>query len=428
MLVSMEISPLQGRTSGQKAAYLIQYYKQLTSFHSINEKKKMKRYLTIFVLLCTASTVYGVHFNYYAGGFRANYDVYAWNSPFFDGPWSQTQDGTTSTSVSRSSTSVPQASFYALNDIRSETSTNSIRIQSLSIAEGAADTGAAYARARGFNRTQNALTYGLFYRIMPDANEQVGDDVIVYYNHTANIPVSIGTTFLRIGGSGTMDHIAITRGQLPPVTGEPARENEVLRFPDVNVTNGGPRDWFSGIHAFPALIGDVIGIFAENSTTVEGWGTMTGSIYSTFSMVLSVRTVLLGDSDYDNDVDFFDLANLAFNWLVGVEVVTEPPPDTDPPEPNPMQWASGGEPREIYGGGGSFDFSATMTAETAMDPSGGIQYEFQCTDVGGFSSGWQGSPTYTVLVGGSGQGLNFRSRARDLLGNTTGWSSTLPAY
>jgi hypothetical protein len=385
----------------------------------------MKRYLTIFVLLCTISTVHGAHFVYYAGGFRANYDVYAYNinGPLFDGPWSSTQDHTSSISAFRESYSVPQVYFKAYNNIGSTTSINSIRIQSFSVAVGTANTGTSYARAKGFNRTQYAQNYGIFYKIMPDANEQIGDDVRVYYNHTANILAS-GNTLLYIGGPGTMDHIAITRGQLTPVPTEPPREKEVLSFPDVNVTNGGPADWFSGIHAFPALIGDVIGIFAENSTAVEGWGVI-GSIDSMFSMVLSVEPVLLGDLDFDDDVDLFDLAKLANNWLV--DIGFDPIPDTTAPDPDPMEWASGGEPHETYNCHGNFYYCATMTAETATDPSGGVQYEFQCTDESAFSSGWQSSPSYSVSVATySGQNFHFRVRARDIHDNRTGWSSTLP--
>jgi hypothetical protein len=384
----------------------------------------MKRYLFLLILLCIVSTVQGAHFIYHAGGLRANYDVYAYNDPFYDGPWTSTQDSITTASVSKTAT-VSQAYSYAYNNIGSKTSNNSIRIQSFSIAEGATDYSYCYARGKGFGRTQNSQTKGIFYKIMPDANEQIGDDVMVYYNDLVSITAN-GTTNLRIGGPGTMDHIAITRGQLPPVTTEPVRDNEVLRFPDVNVTNSSNADWFSGIHTFPAKIGDIIGIFAENSTKVEGWGPLNGSIYSTFTMVLTVRPVLLGDLDYDDDVDFFDLAKLANNWLV--DIGQEPPLDTTPPTPNPMQWAAGGEPEEIYGGGGTFDYYATMTAKTATDPSGGIQYYFECTTESGFSSSWQGSPTYTVKVGGSGQGQTFRVRARDIHDNRTDWSSALPAY
>jgi hypothetical protein len=139
-------------------------------------------------------------------------------------------------------------------------------------------------------------------------------------------------------------------------------------------------------------------------------------------MILTVRPVLLGDLDDDDDVDLFDLAILANNWLV--DIGFDPLPDTTPPDPDPMDWAEGGEPREIQCPGG---YCATMTAKIATDPSGGVQYEFQCTDVGGFSSGWQGSPSYTVLVGTfDGHDNIFRVRARDIHDNRTDWSDALP--
>jgi hypothetical protein len=384
----------------------------------------MKRYLSVLILLCTVSSVQGAHFSYYAGGLRAYYEVYAQDPVYFDGPLDGTQYSTSYAFVVGTA-SVPQASSGARNDIWSETSNNSVRIQSYSTANGYASNSLCYASGWGFGRTQNSQTYGIYYKIMPDDDEQPGDDVMVYYNDMVNISAD-GHTYVRIGGPGTMDHIAITRGQLPPVPTEPNRDYEVLSFPQVEIPNS-DGDWFSGIHAFPAKIGDVIGIFAENYTKVADWGPLNSEVYySTHTMILTVRAVLSGDLDHDGDVDFFDLAKLANNWLEGVGG-GEPPIDEDPPTPDPMQWADGGEPKETYGGGGTFDYYAEMTAVIAIDPSGGVQYYFECTDVGGFSSGWQGSPSYTVLVGGSGQSLDFHVKARDIHGNETGWSPTLPA-
>jgi len=85
-----------------------------------------------------------------------------------------------------------------------------------------------------------------------------------------------------------------------------------------------------------------------------------------------------------------------------------------------------GEPREIYIGPTQFDYAATMIAVVAVDPSGPVQYFFECVSNSGFNSGWQLGNTYTVLVGRSGQALRFRVRARDAFGNVTGWSPTLP--
>ena len=380
----------------------------------------MKRYLFLLILLCIVSNVQGAHFSYHAGGFRAYYYVLADDYGLPDGPWSQTQNSTTAASVTGSA-AVTYARSYARNDINSKISSNSIRIILYSVSDGAADYASCYTSGWGYGTTQNSQTYGIFYKIIPDADEQYGDDVIVYYNDTAFVSSS-GTTHSILGGPGTMDHIAITRGQLPPGLTEPDRENEVLSFPKVELSNSGG-NWFSGVHPFPAKIGDVIGIFAQNRTDIIGLGPLAGSIESTFTMILTVRPVLLGDLDYDDDVDYFDLAILANNWLV--DVSSEPVPDTTPPTPNPMQWADGGAPKEIHCQGGDFGYCATMTAEIATDPSGGVQYYFECTNESDFSSGWQGSPSYTVLVGGSGQDNYFRVRARDILGNETGWSSTL---
>ena len=99
--------------------------------------------------------------------------------------------------------------------------------------------------------------------------------------------------------------------------------------------------------------------------------------------------------------------------------------DLKPPTPDPMQWASA--PRETYGGGGTFDYYATMTAANATDESAGVQYFFQCTTIGGLSSTWQSSTVYTVKVGRRDQGHRFHVKARDVHGNETGWSSELPA-
>ncbi|UCC98942.1 MAG: hypothetical protein JSW66_03460 [Phycisphaerales bacterium] len=99
--------------------------------------------------------------------------------------------------------------------------------------------------------------------------------------------------------------------------------------------------------------------------------------------------------------------------------------DLQPPTPDPLQWQS--VPRQTYGGGGTFDYWAEMSAVEATDTDGGIEYYFECTTDSGFSSGWQSSRTYRVRVGRRGQGHRFRVKARDAYGNETAFSSTLPA-
>ncbi len=107
--------------------------------------------------------------------------------------------------------------------------------------------------------------------------------------------------------------------------------------------------------------------------------------------------------------------------------------DVTAPTPNPMDWAPDGEPKEIYGGGGTWDYYATMTAVEATDASGVVEYYFQCTTDGRYSSpGWlsfePGEPcTYNVLVGQKNRHFYFRVKARDLYGNETDFSEALPA-
>jgi hypothetical protein len=101
--------------------------------------------------------------------------------------------------------------------------------------------------------------------------------------------------------------------------------------------------------------------------------------------------------------------------------------DLEPPAPDPMQWAVGGEPREVlHTPYGFSDYWAEMTAATATDDSGIVEYYFQCTTESDFSSKWQSSATYAVKVGRKGQAHRFRVKARDLYRSETGWSSLLP--
>jgi hypothetical protein len=115
-------------------------------------------------------------------------------------------------------------------------------------------------------------------------------------------------------------------------------------------------------------------------------------------------------------------------WSVVECATTLAPLDTTPPTPNPMQWdptvdpnGFDGTPHEIYGGGGTYDYSAAMRAVVAVDASGFVEYYFECSD-SRYSSVWQAPNTYTVLVGSRGRGFSFRVKARDLWGNETEWS------
>jgi hypothetical protein len=89
--------------------------------------------------------------------------------------------------------------------------------------------------------------------------------------------------------------------------------------------------------------------------------------------------------------------------------------------PNPMTWVVGLEPHA------SGSTAISMTATTASDSSGFVKYSFEETsgNPGGSDSGWQESPIYTDtgLEPGAQYTYKYKVRARDLYGNTTGWST-----
>lgn len=276
----------------------------------------MNRYLTVFVLLWVVNTVKGAHFSYYAGGLRAFCEVYVKDSTSSDGPYSDTKDDVSSAGTSEYA-EVTEAYSYADNSIWDANipDINSVCIRAISYADMIADNASCSGFGYGYGGTEDSETYGIYYRIMPDEGEELGGEVIVYYNDTISIS-SYGTTFAYVGGPGDMDHMAITRGQLPPVVTEPNSENEVLAWANLKLWDEAG-DWFSSVHTFPAQVGDVIGIFAENYTDVNDVGPSDSFIESDLWIVLTVEPVLAGDLDNDGKVDFCDFARFADNWLGG---------------------------------------------------------------------------------------------------------------
>jgi len=91
------------------------------------------------------------------------------------------------------------------------------------------------------------------------------------------------------------------------------------------------------------------------------------------------------------------------------------PPDTTPPTPNPMTWASNPA--------ATGPNSITMTATTASDISG-VEYFFDCLTTGGHDSSWQLSPTYTDTNLSPNTQYTYQVQARDKSANhnTTAFS------
>ncbi len=95
--------------------------------------------------------------------------------------------------------------------------------------------------------------------------------------------------------------------------------------------------------------------------------------------------------------------------------------DTTAPNPDPMTWSV--TPQAINRG------AIQMTATTATDDSGVVEYQFVCI-VGGPGctvSGWQSSPAYTAGGLNANAAYSFQVIARDLYNNVTTASATAVA-
>jgi hypothetical protein len=97
--------------------------------------------------------------------------------------------------------------------------------------------------------------------------------------------------------------------------------------------------------------------------------------------------------------------------------------DHTAPQPDPSEWET--EPHPLSSS------KIHMAAMTASDPSGGVQYQFECVGGGGHSADWQDSPEYTDTGLDASTEYTYRVRTRDVYNNISGYSdprsaTTLP--
>lgn len=115
-----------------------------------------------------------------------------------------------------------------------------------------------------------------------------------------------------------------------------------------------------------------------------------------------------------------DLAGNAFPGIANDTTwnFTATVPDTTPPAPNPMTWAT--PPTAIS------STAITMAATNASDPNG-VQYYFTCTSGGGHDSGWQSAAAYTDTGLLPSNTCTYTVKTRDSSPNANEGSSSAPA-
>ncbi len=118
---------------------------------------------------------------------------------------------------------------------------------------------------------------------------------------------------------------------------------------------------------------------------------------------------------------YSDYGSLGQYFITGSVPPASTSNDTTAPSPNPMGWSVA-----PYTAGSS---SISMTAITASDDSGLVEYQFTCVAgaSGCSSSAWQTSTSYTATGLSSGSAYSYQVVARDLYNNLTSASAIATA-
>lgn len=165
------------------------------------------------------------------------------------------------------------------------------------------------------------------------------------------------------------------------------------------------------------------------------WNTTTDANSGWVDSPVWEDTGLSHSTTYSYRVKALDVNNgLDTAWSNPPVSAKTPPPESDPPIPLKMAFQDDVEidgipckyDRDPFNSE-TLDWNVRMTAVEATDSSGGVEYFFQCTNSGGFSSGWQSERTYDRPIGGQHVDVWFKIRARDIYGNETDWSDTIRA-
>ena len=154
--------------------------------------------------------------------------------------------------------------------------------------------------------------------------------------------------------------------------------------------------------------GDLASYSVYRSTTLGSYGA---------ALATGLATSAYADNTAVNGTTYYYVVtavDVSTNESVVSAEVSATPNDTAPPVPNPITWES--TPTTIS------STEITMTATTASDSSGGVEYRF-LNDTTGALSAWQSSPTWTATGLEPGSNYTFKVRTQDALGNAGNYSA-----
>lgn len=248
------------------------------------------------------------------------------------------------------------------------------------------------------------------------------NDPINETNAVISATVPAGHYFLKIAGVGnsvtpysnydSLGQYFITGTVAPGVDATPPTPNPMtwLKTP-----NAGTSTNSISMQASVATDNSGSAVQYDFTCVIGGTGCVDSGWLTTNSYT---ATGLQAGTSYSYQVKARDAAGNQTSPSVTASAKTAVPPDTTPPTPNPMTWAS-------VPSAGTSTKSISMTASTATDPSGPVQYNFACTKGGAacVNATWQAASKFTATGLQACTSYSYQVQAKDAVGNTTGFSA-----